>query len=378
MNPCMFPVTQPGFPGFIEELDLLGIEHCAAADPGATAFAVLRAASVQRWLLVPLLGRAAVADALRMLTPMSRRARLAKSAVLALNGAGLRPVWARNRIYLKARAHASCLHSWPSAAFFSGTPGPERKITVQLRGAHSRENAYLKLACSPLANTLIANEVRALRSVRKLDLSSALLPSVLGYTRFGPRRAYICSDETRPDFKPARTLGQGHSGFLDEMAAKTAAPLSGQYLYGLQQQQAAAAKSLLPASTDLAARGLETLRRILARSTVPAALAHGDFTPWNCTATGARLYVFDWELSARRPLGWDHLHFLLSTGAAPPSGDPAPLLRLMQARWHRGSPEGARFLLIAYLLDRIFRGNACPAGPVMLQRLLAAPAQDAA
>ncbi|UWQ35727.1 hypothetical protein K3555_24595 (plasmid) [Leisingera sp. M527] len=374
----MFPATQPGFAGFIEELGLLGIERGTAADPGATAFAVLKAASVQRWLLVPLLARAAVADALRMLTPMSRRARLAKSAALALNGAGLRPVWTRNRIYLKARARSACLHSWPSAAFFSGTPGPERKITVQLRGAHSRENAYLKLACSPHANTLIATEVRALQTVRKLDLASALLPSVLGYTRFGPRRAYICSDETRPGFKPARTLGQGHFGFLDEMAAKTAAPLSGQYIHDLQQQHTAAAKTLLPAQTNLAARGLETLRRIHARSPVPAALAHGDFTPWNCTAAGARLYVYDWELSARHPLGWDHLHFLFSTEAAPPSGDPAPLLRLMQVRWHHGSPEGARFLLIAYLLDRIFRGNACPASLVMLQHLLAAPAQDAA
>ncbi len=378
MSPRMFPVTQPGFPGFIEELGLLGIEPCRAADPGATAFAVLRAASVQRWLLVPLQGRAAVADALRMLTPMSRRARLAKSAVLALNGAGLRPVWTRNRIYLKARARTSCLHSWPSAAFFSGTPGPERKITVQLRGAHSRENAYLKLACSPHANTLISNEVRALRSARKLDLSSALLPSVLGYTRFGPRRAYICSDETRPGFNPARTLRQSHFDFLDEMAAKTAAPLSCQYLHDLMQKHAAAAKSLPAAQTDLAARGLETLRRILARSPVHAALAHGDFTPWNCTATGSRLYVFDWELSARQPLGWDHLHFWRSSGTAPPCGDPVPLLRQMQARWHHGSAGSARFLLIAYHLDRIFRRNACPASPEMLQRLLAAPAQDAA
>ncbi|WP_291730359.1 phosphotransferase [Leisingera sp. F5] len=374
----MFPVAQPGFAGFIEELGLLGISPCGAADPGATAFAVLRANSVQRWLLVPLLGRTAVADALRMLTPMSRRARLAKSAVLALNGAGLRPVWTRNRIYLKMCARASCLHSWPSAAFFSGTPGPERKITVQLRCAHSRENAYLKLACSPHAGTLIAKEVRALQSARKLDLSSALLPSVLGYTRFGPRRAYICSDEARPGFKPARTLHQCHFGFLDEMAAKTAAEISGSYLHSLQQQHAAASNSLLPAQTGLAARGLEALRSILTRSPVAAALAHGDFTPWNCAAAGSRLYVFDWELSARQPLGWDHLHFLLSTGAASPCGDPVPLLRQMQARWHHQSPEGARFLLTAYLLDRIFRGNACPASPVMLQRLLAAPAQDAA
>ncbi|MEA5163505.1 phosphotransferase [Cereibacter johrii] len=358
----MFALTHPSFAEFTEELGLLGLELTTADDPGAAAFAVLKAASVERWLLVPLQSRTVAAAALRMLTPMSPRSRLAKSAVLALNSLGLRRPWARNRIYLRVAAPRRCIHNWSMAAFFSGTPGPERKITVQLRSADSSRNAYLKMACAPLANQLITNEVRALQAAKDLELKTAILPTILGFTKFGSRRSCICSDETRSGFKAVRMLGGVHFDFLEEMAAKATVPVSRQYVDSLRQRHEAVAQTLAPTLDRLAVGVLDELSRIVDRGTVHGAMSHGDFTPWNCVVAGLRLYVFDWELSGLHPLGYDHLHFLVSTGAS----DAEVLSRLMQDRWYGGSADGARFLLLSYFLAKMF-SSASGAGDMLLK-----------
>jgi thiamine kinase-like enzyme len=37
--------------------------------------------------------------------------------------------------------------------------------------------------------------------------------------------------------------------------------------------------------------------------------SHGDFTPWNTSVFKEELYVIDWELFGKRPLGYDIFHF---------------------------------------------------------------------
>ncbi|MCV6577250.1 MAG: phosphotransferase [Cohaesibacter sp.] len=349
----LFPLTNPNFAQFIEELGLLGLEQSTATDPQASAFAILKAASIDRWLLVPLQNRTSIASAFRMLTPMSLHSRLAKCAALSCNHIGLRPIWTRNRIYLKAMHSKPCLHNWSSAAFFSGTPGPDRKITVQLRSMDSRQNAYLKLACSPQANTLIAHEIRALKRAKQLKLATAILPQILAYTHFACRRAYICSDETKPNCQSARRLKKKHVAFLEEMARKTAAPLSVEYADILRNKHKSVATKLTPLANRIALRALDEIIRILDHSSVYGALAHGDFTPWNCRLTDGQLYVFDWEQSRTHPLGYDHLHFLISTDTL----DAITLKTRMQERWHEGSREGAQLLLVSYFLRKLLNGS---------------------
>ena len=362
-------VPTPTLPAFLEELAALGLRTCGPADPGAQAFAVLKAASKERWLLVPLRGRRSVAAALRMLTPMSPRSRAAKTAVLLLNALGLRPVWTREQVHLGGFGEAACARDWPSATFFSGTPGPDRKITVQLQDRDGRSDAYLKLSCSPRSARLIAGEFRALRRAHALGLASAVLPSVLWYRRMDGRHALLCSDETARGHRTVRHLDRRHFAFLDEMAQRTRTTVGASYLETLRARVQEGAAT---GPDDLAERALDVLASLLAPGEVAAGLAHGDFTPWNCALAGDRLYVFDWELSATQPLGYDHLHFLASTRGKDLLGDHPRLLEELQRRWHPGSPAGVRFLLIAYLLGRI-SGEDAPAGRDLLRRVLSDP-----
>lgn len=366
----MTPAPTPTLPLFVEELAALGIRPRDASGPGAQPYAILKAASKERWLLVPLRNRRSVASALRMLTPMSPRSRLAKSAVLGLNAVGLRPFWARNRLHLGGFGEAACARDWPAATFFSGTPGPDRKITVQLQNPDGRAGAYLKLSCSPQSARLIAGEFRALRRARTLDLTSAVLPKVLWYGRFDGRRALLCSDETEPGHRMARHLDRRHFAFLEEMARKTRTRIGADYLEELR------ARALETSGTGTADRdrlvegGLDALSRILAEGEVAAGMAHGDFTPWNCALAGDGLYVFDWELSGTEPLGYDHLHFLVSTRKEASLQDHDRLLDELRDRWHPGSAAGARFLLIAYLLRKISGGEPVEAELDLLRRVL--------
>jgi len=52
-------------------------------------------------------------------------------------------------------------------------------------------------------------------------------------------------------------------------------------------------------------RELLRARALLRRTPLPRVPSHGDLHAGNVLVAGGRAYVVDWELSGRRPLGWD-------------------------------------------------------------------------
>lgn len=364
----MASAIKPTFQEFLCDLHSLGVQATNTPSLGFEEYAIVEATSIKRWLLVPLANRRSVSSALQMLTPMSYRSRGMKMVALAFNHFNLHPFWAKKRIYLRRdENNDNCQLNVARAVYFSGTPGADRKISIQAQDLHGMLIGYTKLSCSKQSAKLIRHEFKSLKMIGEMELKSATSPTVLHFGRINGRVSITCTDETPIGAVRKRVLSKQHFAFMEELADRTSFPLQAEDLHDLQCR----APMLDVASLrHLAESSLSELAMLCAKTRVLGGLAHGDFTPWNCAVSSDKVYAFDWEMSGRQPLGYDHLHFLMSTNRVASLQSVRILLAELGKRWHGGSLDAARFTMINYLVRRLFRRELDTKEAELLRSLL--------
>jgi hypothetical protein len=214
-------------------------------------------------------------------------------------------------------------HPFTRAAFFTGTVGEDRKVTVALAGARDRRpQAFLKIPLTESAASLVKNEAAALRALPAIvdgafvtpdgtlpaaerlsllvsNLSTARTHSVVRFTRAHARALRALY---RAEVRHA-PLGDVEA-FVEARARVDALLQCAPPDNGLDRETFDAARTALAAC----AAGLDDVRG----TRVVTGWAHGDFTPWNSFVGERTLRVYDWEHSRRdMPLLHDLFHYVL-------------------------------------------------------------------
>jgi hypothetical protein len=254
-------------------------------------------------------------------------------------------------------------------AFLTGTPGPHRKLSVQLMDDAGHIQAYAKVSLVPAVQALLQREAEVLRLLAVMGLRTAWLPCVLrsevrgGTAILATNAVRTCTARCLSD------LDALHLDFLEELAACTASAWarSGAWLLA---EWCARIERL---RAHLAPPWRERLDRAVAiLSAEPAlvsssGLAHGDFTPVNSFRQDNRLCVFDWEYAGAAYPGDHDLICLLDAVARLGGVRPDEAAELLERRLVRElgrSPAEANRRLIAFYCVQALRGAERQPPPV--------------
>jgi hypothetical protein len=305
-----------------------------------------------RWLLPanqPALRRAGIGG---LYQPNSLRGR----AVRTIIGAGAVPgekVWLEEDTLARLETMLAPVVGVEAVrlAFYLGVPAPHRKVTAQVLTPEGETLAYAKIGTSPLAQTAVETERRALfRLSESADLQDAV-PKVLGSLGWhGGTILLITMGPPRPG---PRGLSSVHLRFCTRVFQSfrvqetfVESPMwtrMSEIWHRLRHNS----PETLPANLGLA---LERLHEELGPVSMPLSLAHGDFAPWNTRLGPRSLFVLDWERASEgmSPL-YDAFNFQALQAALQGRRrgirDRRFLLTLLDALW----PEGRKHLPILYL-----------------------------
>lgn len=301
------------FKSFLTDLEVLGLRVSTRAAK-TKQFAVFGARSNARWWLVPLQNRPAGVKALDMLQPTTAAAQLAKWGARACVRFLPHGLLGARTISLAGEPDLGADFDGRATdfAFFTGTFGPHRKTAIQMMDCDGRILGYAKLTRNNRVADFVTKEGEVLKDLGELRLKTAQVPKVL-VSRSSQMHSLLVTDAAQqPISNSGISIGAKHLAFLREMHARSGM-VGAQAVLSRMINDFAGFQLLLRTEWQARfARGFELLRA--KASDMSVAFAHGDFTPWNCRELEDRLYVFDWEYSNRRyPIGYDHLHFLLST-----------------------------------------------------------------
>jgi hypothetical protein len=303
--------SSESFGEFVGDLATLGVAPVSA---GGRSYGLLRARTNDRWWLIPLGGGRPSAAAMAMFQPVSVAAAVAKAGVKTAARLGLSLGWSAGRISfgglpdlpglgLKGLAHC---------AYFTGTAGPHRKTAIQLMGGDGAILGYAKVSRRPLVKPFLMHEAEMLLRVERLALTTAETPTVLAFEPgLGQGATVLVTDSLKTaGARSSARPGPHHLRFLLEMSSRTQT-VGAQYVH--DSMRSLSEDPRLPVAW--VARLLSGLRVSAPFvETLPVALAHGDFTPWNSVMLKQGLYVFDWEYASENwPLGYDLVHYVLAT-----------------------------------------------------------------
>lgn len=302
------------FGNFLDDLALLG---GLPSSDGGSEFGLIAARSNERYWLIPLKPRSSALAGLALFQPVSPSASVAKAAAALAIRAGLARIWLRKRIRLDCAAIKGDWFDQPisDVAFFTGTKGPHRKTAIEFISKDGQILGYGKLSREPHIAQFIRNEASTLRQLAFLGLTKTLVPKCLDFSDNGNYSMLVTDSlKTSGSVSPTQ-MGKEHREFLIEIAQKTRRKADKDLRNGLisrLRNVAAGSPSDWQARFQL---GIDILQDTT--NTVLVALAHGDFTPWNCFLAGDRLYIFDWEYAdTNLPLGYDTVKFLSATKTA--------------------------------------------------------------
>lgn len=348
--------TRPSEPldDCLGDLAALGINPSRSGE----AYGIVAARTNARWWLTPLdRGAACTRAGLEMFQPVTLAARLVKSLIQLPARIGSAALFPGRRLRLSGTPSFIAAFHQPGlcCSYFTGTDGPHRKTSVQIMNRAGEILGYAKITRNPSVKRYLETEARVLSEVARLELSSAAVPRLVEHQDQG-EIAWLVTDSLRaPGHVVAQELGRAHFAFLAELAEKT------------RHHGAAATYTELEAALDALRPTLDQswATRLAAGISwiapgidiLPVSLAHGDFTTWNTFLVEDKLYVFDWEYAHRAyPLGYDQVHFTLSSDLATPA--PALLDRLetaIAAAWFKNDRRSAMHaILFALLLHATF------------------------
>jgi thymidylate kinase len=195
----------------------------------------------------------------------------------------------------------------PDMAFFTGTPGPNRKAIVYERNPEG-EWIFRKIPLGIYGKLQIENERKMLEEVKGLELKNLSIPQL---TAVGLKSV------KHPGAIRMNTLASPHLAALDELYRKTCVrmPLQDSEVWkktGFYLQQV---QHLRCYPNSLRQKLNRLYQLVDASETYSFTLAHQDFTPWNLYVREQHLYAYDWEMASfASPLLFDAFHFIFQQG----------------------------------------------------------------
>lgn len=195
---------------------------------------------------------------------------------------------------------------------FMGTPGIERSVLV---GMYQKNhcNSLMKVGMNSLSLRNMENEGNFLYKLQQKNWQYVNLPQLMHRNR----DALVFSRLHAKDQKATHQFTKLHANaFLEITNTSRSLQQFESSSFGEQILDNCAfiernSKSKSPLEKSL----LEAVDKIPANLHFSAALAHGDFTPWNMFVTKSQLHVYDWEAAMHyAPLLYDLIHYHFQTG----------------------------------------------------------------
>ncbi|WHZ20041.1 MAG: hypothetical protein OJF55_002190 [Rhodanobacteraceae bacterium] len=357
-------LDDPGFRDALLEMQALGLRVTAAPHPGSVPHAVLRPrrSDPKRWL-VPLHPHTVRVNSLALIQPVRFAARALKHVVVRTGGFGLRALGSSGRVHVSGMPRAAEAVGLRAShgAFFTGTPGPHRKMVAQWMDGRGNILGYAKVSRSAAASALLWHEAFVIGQLQLLGIQSAWLPEVLFHGAVGDATVLVTSTvKTLHSPCPTR-LRAMHVAFLSELTARTASTwaMPWEALRVEWNEQVHRLADALPSAWH---KRFADAFALLAEAPVlvePKGLAHGDFTPINTFQERGRLCVFDWEYAGGHyPADFDLVRFL---GCLPalrklrPARRGGAIARILVDEFGRTPTEALR-RAIAFLCAYALRG----------------------
>lgn len=314
------------FAAFLNDLGCLGVEPVAQ---GGQRYAVIAARSNLRWWLLPLDSRPAAAAGLDMLQPVTRAAKLAKTAARGLALLGPHALLGCGHLRLSRLPDLDETFDGRAThmSFFTGTDGPHRKTSMQIMDIDGAILGYAKMSRALHLRPYLRNESNVLTRLKELGLTSVDVPTVQVIRDDDEMTLLITNSLKSSSHSVPLHPGIDHLFFLDELRAKTERLGAGEVLDALERRMVELASVGGTDWTERIASVTALLRPV--QDQIPVCLAHGDFTPWNTFLQDGRLYVFDWEYANLAwPVGFDLVNFMLAT--TPPGQQTQELSRVLK------------------------------------------------
>ncbi|MBC8231740.1 phosphotransferase [bacterium] len=288
-----------------------------------SCYALVPSHHAPRWL-IPLDNRRVTSASLRLYNPSSLKGKVFKHILSNLAYLGIQRFWGRDRLLVASKVDAqdASLATFLqyllnvrdiSLAFSTGTLGYYRKTTAQVMSKDGRVLAYAKIASTPQAQRLLAQEAKVLRSLAELRLSTGNVPRLLYSGQFHGSELLVQSAPSERTRKGKKQLDRRHIEFLAEIFNQTCTRKSfSESEYWILVRRSV--ESLRARISDEWRRrlqnGLKICESALARKVIPLGLCHRDFVPWNTYLERWRLYVFDWEYAVEQGIPfWDIFHY---------------------------------------------------------------------
>ncbi len=215
-----------------------------------------------------------------------------------------------------------------------GPPRANRKPVLHLVDHRGTTVSFVKVGINELTSSLVEAECGALLRLEACDLVALETPRVL----------HAGSWNGRPLL--AQSPLAGVVGVMPTDAHLSNAMVEASTALGVGQETVSTSAHLERLSASVAAlasthrdgllRGLGQLRAAHEHVVLRTGSWHGDWTPWNMTATSERVRVWDWErLAEGVPLGMDALHFDMQRRMRASKADPSLIARATLAERDR-------------------------------------------
>ena len=282
------------------------------------SFVVVPNINEPRWF-IPLQAKIVARLAWNLYEPFRSRARLYKRIAMLLTqmGAG---AYLGDQIILARRAVSSLENvlarvvntSEFSIAVSSGTPGPRRKLTIQLTTNDGSVLAYVKYGDRPTTGLLVQKEAQFLEHIHSLSLKAVIVPELLYHGQHNDGYIMVSAPLVK-DAQVSKTfLTQRHIAVLLELAGCTGSKRTLDLLDQLKQRVKALQGIIDRTWYERLCLAIAAISSRPGIGSLPTALSHGDFAPWNIHVNQStdRLFLFDWEHGQTdRFLLWDAFHF---------------------------------------------------------------------
>ncbi len=237
--------------------------------------------------------------------------------------------------------------------FFSSAPRSNRKPVLQLLDSSGATVGYAKVSINKLTMDLVRNESAALEMLAQVPLANLQVPRVLSFSDWREHRILVQESIVGQGLPTAKQLTAAMVELAQCTGVRRQNLLESRYLGALRQQleqlDSERGRALLGFLNSLAERNPQE---------IPWGVWHGDWTPWNMTATDDKVLVWDWErFQPGVPLGFDALHYWLQFAIRRRQVSPRVAAGQLIARSAEllepfpGSSETARLVACLYLID---------------------------
>lgn len=346
-------------------------EDFPESKPQIETLAIIPSIKNPRWL-IPLKNKELIISSLALYQPSLLRAKLLKKmTVLAAKG-GLSNLAMKNRAYLQRNDEAIrkiFKRDDLYYAFFLGTEGCHRKVTIQVMDKEGIILGYIKVADNENIDRLLENEAKILRDLLRLEIVNGLFPKVIYQGELKGTNVLILDTLKTAKSTFSSKLSEKHIEFLAEIFQKSMVRCNfweSAFVRILRQRLKIieAERQEIGRLIDVYRKALDYVKKEIENKEIPFGLCHRDFTPWNTFFHNDKLYVFDWEYAEREyPPMLDIFHYIVQDGIMVRHLKPEGLLKRVRNNEKMLSKYSSLVgvkndlwmpLLVCYLLDMSF------------------------